>query len=79
MVAYSLARYAKLVSGQLTHFGISAEAKFQVSLLTGCAGYVVGRLCRLCAGWGESENKAKLSPAGAGTWAELGNNMMKRK
>ena len=31
-----------------------------------------GGLRRLCAGWGESENKAKLSPAGAGTWDELG-------
>ena len=38
----------------------------------GWGGYVVG-------GWGgyvvgEIKNKAKLSPAGAGTWAELGNN-----
>ena len=24
-------------------------------------------------GWGKAENKAKLSPAGAGSWAELGN------
>jgi hypothetical protein len=23
-------------------------------------------------GWGKADNKAKLSPAGAGTWAELG-------
>ena len=23
-------------------------------------------------GWGKAENKAKLSPAGAGSWAELG-------
>jgi hypothetical protein len=25
-------------------------------------------------GWGRAENKAKLSPAGAGSWAELGKN-----
>jgi hypothetical protein len=25
-------------------------------------------------GWGKAENKAKLSPAGAGSWAELGKN-----
>ena len=25
-------------------------------------------------GWGKAENKAKLSPAGSGSWAELGNN-----
>jgi hypothetical protein len=24
-------------------------------------------------GWGKAENKAKLSPAGARSWAELGN------
>ena len=24
-------------------------------------------------GWGKAENKAKLSPAGTGSWAELGN------
>jgi hypothetical protein len=24
-------------------------------------------------GWGKAENKAKLSPAGAGSWVELGN------
>jgi hypothetical protein len=24
-------------------------------------------------GWGKADNKAKLSPAGAGSWAELGN------
>ena len=24
-------------------------------------------------GWGKAENKGKLSPAGAGSWAELGN------
>ena len=27
-------------------------------------------------GWGKAENKAKLSPAGAGSWAELGNIIM---
>ena len=27
-------------------------------------------------GWGEIENKAKLSPAEAGVWAELGNKYM---
>ena len=26
-------------------------------------------------GWGKAENKAKLSPAGAGSWAELGNKL----
>ena len=41
-------------------------------MVGGWGGYVVG-------GWGgyvvqEIKNKAKLSPAGAGTWAELGNN-----
>ena len=33
-------------------------------------GWVVG-------GWGEIKNKAKLSPARAGAWAELGNKMTK--
>ena len=28
-------------------------------------------------GWGKAENKAKLSPAGAGSWAELGNKKRK--
>jgi hypothetical protein len=36
-----------------------------------CSGYVVGS----CSGYvvGEIKNKARLSPARAGTWAELGN------
>jgi hypothetical protein len=29
-------------------------------------------LLALVGGWGKAENKAKLSPAGAGSWAELG-------
>ena len=41
-------------------------------MVGGCRGYVVGG----CRGYvvGEIKIKAKLSPAGAGTWAELGNN-----
>ena len=27
-------------------------------------------------GWGKAENKAKLSPAGATSWAELGNKLI---
>ena len=29
-------------------------------------------------GWFKAENKAKLSPAGAGSWAELGKNVLAR-
>ena len=47
--------------------GIPTESKFHVSLLSR-GGWVVG-------GWGEIEIKAKLSPAKAGAWAELGKNM----
>ena len=51
-------------SGQLVGSGIPTEAKFQVSLLSRGVGG---------GGWvREIENKAKLSPAGAGAWAELG-------
>jgi hypothetical protein len=28
-------------------------------------------------GWGKAENKAKFSPAGAGSWAELGKRQLK--
>ena len=36
-------------------------------------GWVVGWLGGWVVGWGEIEIKAKLSPAKAGAWAELGN------
>ena len=39
-------------------------------MVGGCRGYVVGG----CRGNVVGEIKAKLSPAGAGTWAELGKN-----
>ena len=51
-------------SGQLVGSGIPTEAKFQVLLLSRVVGWVVW--------WGEIEIKAKLSPAKAGAWAELG-------
>ena len=44
---------------------IPTKAKVQVSLLS-----------RVGGGWGETKIKAKLSPAGAGPWAELGNNII---
>ena len=55
---------SKLASFFLTFYamsGIPTEAEFQVSLLS-----------RVGGGWGETKIKAKLSPAGAGAWAELG-------
>ena len=33
---------------------------------------VVNKFVEVVGGWGKAENKAKLSPAGAGSWAELG-------
>ena len=62
---YSIASYASLLPGQLIKSGIPIEAKFQVSLLSRAGEWVCGR--------GEIEIKAKLSPAKAGAWAELGN------
>ena len=38
-----------------------------------CSFPAVSLLVRGWGGWGKAENKAKLSPAGAGSWAELGN------
>ena len=52
--------------------GIPARAKFQVSLLSRVVGWLVGWL----GGWGEIEIKAKLSPAEAGVWAELGKRLI---
>ena len=51
-------------------------------MVGGCGGYVVGGWGGyVVGGWGgyvvgEIKNTAKLSPAGAGTWAELGNNII---
>ena len=63
MLTYSLASYTSLLPCQPVSSGIPTKAKFQVSLLS----RVVG------GGWSEIEIKAKLSPAEAGVWAELGN------
>jgi hypothetical protein len=51
-----------------------AMAKFQVFLLSRVGGWVVGGWWWVVGGWGEIEIKAKLSPAKAGAWAELGKN-----
>ena len=64
---YSIASYPSLIPGQLIKPGIPIEAKLQVTLLS----RVVG--------WGEIEIKAKLSPAKAGAWAELGKKEEEKK
>jgi hypothetical protein len=62
MLTYLLAIYSSLLSCQPVASGIPTKAKFPVSLLSQWVG----------GGWGEIEIKAKLSPAEAGFWAELG-------
>ena len=67
MLACFLARCAKLFPDHLVNLGIPTEATFLGGLLVD--GWVIVR-------WvvgGNIKIKAKLSPAGAGAWAELGN------
>ena len=64
---YSIASYESLLPGQLINSGIPIKAKFQVCYFPGWVG-----------GWGEIEIKAKLSPAKAGAWAELGKQKKER-
>ena len=54
----------------LASSGLPTEAKFQVSLLSRGGGWWIGL--------GEIENKAKLSPAGAGDWTWLVKNAVNR-
>jgi hypothetical protein len=61
-----------LPTGQLIISGIPIEAKFQVSLLSRVGGWLGGWVGDWVGGWGEIKIKAKLSPAKAGAWAELG-------
>ena len=66
---YSIASYVSLLSGQLIKSGILVyllRLNFKFRYFPGWVGGLVGR-------WGEIEIKAKLSPAKAGAWAELGN------
>ena len=62
MLAYFLASYASLLPGQLVSSGIPTELDFKFPYFS-----------RVVGGWGEIENKAQLSPAGARAWGEFGN------
>ena len=49
-------------------FSLPADVESHIDTFTG---WVAGWL----GGWFKSDNKAKLSPAGAGAWADLGHTM----
>ena len=71
-IACFLASNANLLPGHLVSSSMPTEANFQDSLLSRVGGWVVRWLGGWVVGWGKIEIKAKLSPARAGAWTELG-------